>query len=136
MFLLDRWSGRLGARPHRNSSAAAKQANHRPLDPGDSCMAAGACKILQIASLGIGTGQLQSGASAYDVGRGSITGGIARLSVGAAMFARATYVPQAVTGTFIAHKACSTHRRAPSMYERASRQHISAVASPPRQASI
>ena len=57
--------------------------------PGDSCMAVGACKILQNASLGIGTGQLQNGASAYDVGRGSITGAIARLSVGAAMFARA-----------------------------------------------
>ncbi|KAJ8113381.1 hypothetical protein OPT61_g4476 [Boeremia exigua] len=32
--LLDRWSGRLGARPHRNSSVAAKQANQRLLSPG------------------------------------------------------------------------------------------------------
>lgn len=31
--LLDRWSGRLGARPHRNSSVFAKQANQRPLGP-------------------------------------------------------------------------------------------------------
>lgn len=32
--LLDRWSGRLGARPHRNSSVSAKQASQRLLGPG------------------------------------------------------------------------------------------------------
>lgn len=53
-------------------------------------------------SLGTARGQLCSKASAYDVGRSRITGPIACVSVGAAMFA-----PAACYSTFIAHIACS-----------------------------
>jgi hypothetical protein len=95
-----------------NRAFPAKQANQRPLAPGESCeTAAGACKILRLTPSGLrqGKGAVDSSRlSAYDVGRGRITGAIACFSVGAVLLARA-----GCYNTFIAHIACSTPRRPP-----------------------